>query len=140
VRFAVSLVGPTVTTDESDLWGALAGQGQSPPSAPRAAMVARVRAQGPGGFDPAPSLRRLAIPALWVFADDDRNVPTELCVERLRALRAGHDFAWTVVHATHALLDLPSGLNADIPRSRGFASRLFPALRDWLRGRGVVAT
>ena len=138
VRWAVPLVGPTVSVDESDGWGARAGKGVGAPSGTTAQMLAQVRAAGRGGFDPEPSLRRLSIPVHWVFADDDRNVPTELCIERLRALLPGHDYSWTVVHATHTLLELPSGLNDDIARSRGFASALWPDIGDWLRARRIV--
>ncbi len=138
VRWAVPLVGPTVSVDESDGWGALAGRGVGAPSGTPAAMLAEVRAAGRGGFDPEPSLRRLGIPVHWVFADDDRNVPTELCIERLRALQDGHDYSWTVVHATHTLLELPSGLNAEIARSRGFATELWPDVGTFLRGHGIV--
>ena len=97
-RWAIPLAGPTVTVDETDAWGDLAGKGQEPPSGTTGEMLAQVRAHGPGGFDPAPWLRRLSIPVFWVFTDDDRNVPTQLCVERLEQLRPGHEFSWTVVH------------------------------------------
>jgi dienelactone hydrolase len=133
VRWAVPLAGPTVSVDETDLWGSLAGKGVAPPSEPFAKVLAEVRAAGPGGFDPTPSLRRLSIPVFWVFADDDRNVPTGLCTERLQQLQSGHDFSWTVIHATHTLLELPSGLNADIPRSRGFGAGMFDRIAVWLR-------
>ena len=138
VRWAVPLVGPTVSVDESDSWGALAGRGVGAPTGTTAAMLAEVRAAGRGGFDPEPSLRRLGIPVHWVFADDDRNVPTQLCIERLRALQDGHDYSWTVVHATHTLLELPSGLNAEIARSRGFATELWPDVGAFLRTHGIV--
>ena len=131
-RWAVPLAGPTATVDETDAWGELAGQGQAPKSGTDAEMLAQVRAGGRGGFDPVPYLRKLRIPVHWVFADDDRNVPTQLCIERLQPLQAGHDFTWSTIHATHTLLELPSGLNADIPRSRGFGSTLFPAVSAWL--------
>ncbi|MFZ1880349.1 MAG: hypothetical protein WAU41_09290, partial [Gaiellaceae bacterium] len=94
---------------------------------------------GPGGFDPAPFLRRLSIPVFWVFGDDDRNVPTQLCVERLQQLQAGHDFSWTLIHSTHSLLELPSGLNADIPRSRGFGAGMFERVATWLRSRAIAS-
>jgi pimeloyl-ACP methyl ester carboxylesterase len=138
LHWAVPLVGPTTTVDEADAWGELAGQGQSPKSGTDAEMLAQVRASGRGGFDPVPYLRRLTIPVHWVFADDDRNVPTQLCIERLRSLQAGHDFTWTTIHATHTLLELPSGLNADIPRSRGFGSTLFPSVAAWLTEHGLA--
>jgi dienelactone hydrolase len=139
VRWAVPLAGPTVSVDETDAFADLAGKGVSPPSEPLDRIVAEVRAQGPGGFDPAPYLRKLSIPVFWVFADDDRNVPTQLCVERLTALQPGHDFTWTVIHATHTLLDLPSGLNDEIPRSRGFGAGLFDRVAEWLRARAIAS-
>jgi len=138
VRFAVPLAGPTVSVDQTDLWGALAGRGETQPSSSRATLVAQMRLSTPAGFDPGPSLARLRIPVHWVFADDDRNVPTELCVERLEQLSADHDFTWTVVHATHTLLELDNGLNSGIPRSRGFAHDLFSSIGAFLRRIGVI--
>jgi pimeloyl-ACP methyl ester carboxylesterase len=138
VRWAVPLVGPTVTVGESDLWAGLAGGGQAPASASRTKMLHEVRKAGPGGFDPLPSLRKLKIPVHWVFADDDRNVPTELCIERLRDVRAGHDFSWSLIHATHTLLDVPGGLNAGLQSSRGFGSTLFSAVGAWLEAHHIV--
>jgi pimeloyl-ACP methyl ester carboxylesterase len=140
VRWAVPLVGPTVSVDESDYWSSLAGQGNGPPSGTTAEMTAKVRAAGRGGFDPEPSLRRVTIPVHWIFADDDRNIPTQLCVERLQQLQPGHAFTWSIVHATHTLLELPSGLNADIARSRGFAATLYPEVGRFLRSHQIVRT
>ena len=137
-RWAVPLAGPTATVDETDAWGTLAGKGQGPKSGSDAEMLAQVRAGGRGGFDPVPSLRKLTIPVHWVFADDDRNVPTQLCIERLQPLQSGHDFTWTTIHATHTLLELPDGLNSSIPRSRGFGSTLFPSVGAWLAERKVT--
>jgi pimeloyl-ACP methyl ester carboxylesterase len=137
-RWAVPLVGPTITVGESDAWGNLAGKGQYPPTASKKEMIAKARAAR-GGFDPVPSLRKLGIPVHWVFARDDRNVPTDLCIESLEELEAGHDFTWDVVDATHTLFELPSGLNKDIPRSRGFASGLFPSVGAFLRRIGVAS-
>lgn len=140
IRWAVPLAGPTVSVDETNNWGTLAGKGQTPPSGSFAEILQQVRASGPGGFDPRPSLARLSIPVHWVFADDDRNVPTELCVESLRKLTPAHDFTWSVIHATHTLFDLPSGLNRDIPRTRGFGAGFFSGIGDWLRSRSIVVS
>jgi pimeloyl-ACP methyl ester carboxylesterase len=138
-RWAVPLAGPTTTVDETDNWGTLAGKGQTPPAGSFAEILQQVRTSGPGGFDPRPSLARLSIPVHWVFADDDRNVPTELCIERLQKLAPGHDFTWSVIHATHTLFELStSGLNTEIPRSRGFGAGLFSGIGDWLRARSIV--
>jgi pimeloyl-ACP methyl ester carboxylesterase len=137
VRWIVPIVGPTVSVGETDLWADLAGKGVSPPSGSEDSMLARVRAQGAGGFDPRPSLRKLSIPGFWIFGDDDRNVPTKLSVEALQELRAGHDFSWAVLPMTHTPIELPTGLFASLPRSRGFVPGFFPALGDWLRGHGL---
>jgi dienelactone hydrolase len=128
----------TATVSETDLWGSLAGKSQSPPSGTHEAMLAEVRAQGLSGFDPRPWLAKLSIPIFWVFADDDRNVPTELCIERLQALKSGHDFSWTVVEGTHALLQLPNGLYSSLAQSRGFLTGLYPAVGAWLRSRSIA--
>ena len=109
---------------------------QYPPSGTKQSRLAEARA-AKGGFDPAPYLRKLSIPVHWVFGDDDRNVPTDLCVEALQGLQDGHDFTWDVVHSTHTLLELPSGLNSGIPRSRGFARGLFPSIGAFLHRIGI---
>jgi pimeloyl-ACP methyl ester carboxylesterase len=138
IRWAVPLAGPTVSVDETNNWGTLAGKGQTPPAGSFADILQTVRASGSGGFDPRPSLARLSIPVHWVFADDDRNVPTQLCVESLQKLTSGHDFTWSVIHATHTLFELPSGLNSELPRTRGFGAGLFSGIGDWLRARSIV--
>jgi dienelactone hydrolase len=137
-RWAVSLAGPTTTVGESDYWGSLAGRSQTPPTASRAEMLKQVRALGPSGFDPRPYLAKLAIPALWIFGDDDRNIPTDLSIERLQALQEGRELSWVVIHSTHALLELPNGLYSSLPQSHGFAPGLYPAVGGWLRSHGIV--
>jgi pimeloyl-ACP methyl ester carboxylesterase len=138
VHFAVPLVGPTITVGETDAWGSIAGKSQSAPAGTRPAMLAQTRALGESGFDPRPHLAKLSIPVFWVFGDDDRNVPTELCIDALQKLKAGHDFTWTVLPMTHALLLLPDSLTTSLPRSPGFAPGLYPAVSAWLRSRGIA--
>src|SRR3954447_6261885 len=138
VRWALPLVGPTVTVDQSDTWGSIAGKSDAPPTGTRPAMLAQTCALGEGGFDPRPLLAKLSIPVFWIFGDDDRNVPTELCVDALKKLKAGHDFPWTVLPMTHALFLLPDGLYASLSRSPGFAPGLYPAVAGWLRSRGIA--
>jgi len=132
VRWAMLNSGPTTTVGETDYWAALAGQSQTPPSGTRRSMLAQVRRAGRSGFDPTPYLRRLKIPILWMYGSDDRNVPTELCLERLAALKAGHDYKAVVLPTTHTPLILPTGLLTSLPQSPGFERRFFPALHDWL--------
>jgi len=137
VRWLVSVAGPTVSVGETDAWAGLAGESQSPPTGTRAAMLAQVRQAGPSGPDAAPSIRKLTIPALWMYGADDRNVPTELCVERLEALKPGHDFSWVVLPTAHTPFVLPTGLLSSLNRSPGFDPGFFPALGGWLRGHGL---
>jgi pimeloyl-ACP methyl ester carboxylesterase len=102
-------------------------------------MLAQIRARGPSGFDPRPALRKLTIPGFWVFGDDDRNVPTALCLEALQQLKAGHDFGWVVLPMTHTPIVLPTGLLSSIGRSTGFQRGFFPALGDWFRSHGLAS-
>jgi pimeloyl-ACP methyl ester carboxylesterase len=134
VRWLISNSGPTTTVGETDNWGSLAGKSESRPTGTRAQMLAQVRQEGPSGFDPVPALRKLRIAALWMFGGDDRNVPTELCVERLKALKPGHDFTWAVLPTAHTPLVLPTGLLSSLPQSPGFDRGFFPAVAAWLRG------
>jgi uncharacterized protein len=137
VRWLMLNSGPTVTVGESDYWGQLAGESDSPPSGTRAAMLALIRQAGPSGFDPLPSLRKLAIPGLWLYGSDDRNVPTELCLERLDAVKSGHDYSAVVLPTAHTPLVLPTGLLSSLPQSPGFDPRFFPAIADWLSKHGL---
>ena len=139
VSWAVALAGLfTVTVGEADAWGELAGKGERPPSGAVPQMLVTARAAR-GGFDPLPFLRKLSIPVHWVFARDDRNVPTPLCIDRLRSIAAGHAFSWTTIDATHTLLELPSGLNAALATSRGFGRGLFTAVGRFLVRQKIVA-
>ena len=62
------------------------------------------------GFDPAPSLERLDVPALWLFGGADRNVPAGPSAEALRRIEKRRGKDWTIVvfpGAGHGLLDDP---------------------------------
>jgi len=138
VRWALLNSGPTATVGETDYWGQLAGESISPPSGTRAEMLPQVRAAGRSGFDPVPLLRDLSIPVHWMYGSDDRNVPTELCIERLDGLTAGHDYSWDVLPTTHTPLILPTGLLSSLPQSPGFDPRFFPAIGGWLRREAIL--
>jgi hypothetical protein len=133
VHWLIENSGPTVSVGEADYWASLAGESLEPPSGTFPQMLEEVEAQGPSGFDPVPYLGSLAIPGLWMFGSDDRNIPTELCVQRLGQVKAGHDFSWNVLPTAHTPLVLPSGLLSSLPRSPGFDPHFFPDLSAWLR-------
>jgi dienelactone hydrolase len=142
IRWLVLLVSPTVTQGESDLWGDLTGQGDSPPSQSAAAMEAEIRRAGPNGFDPLPAIRSLRVPALWLFGALDMHVPTRLSVERLDpvAREPGRDLSYVVFpRGAHHLIDTSTGLNSDLARSRRYVEGLFPTIRAWLDARRISA-
>ena len=142
IRFVVGLVSPTTTQGETDLWSNLAGQGQTPPNRSDDAMLAEVRAAGPSGFAPMPSIRSLTIAALWLYGGADRTVPTRLCVERLEPLtkEPGRDFSYAVFPGgDHGLVLTANGLLAEQARSDRFVPGLFTTIAAWLRARGLTA-
>ena len=114
--------GPTVTQGESDAYAGFAA------TLPLREAERQARAQGPSGYDPAPWIRRLAIPVLWLYAGQDRAQPTGTSMEILRGLSAGHDFATVLFpDAPHPLFD-----------EHGFPPALFPTAVDWLAKHGLT--
>lgn len=78
------------------------------------------------GFDPAPSLERLGVPALWLFGGADRNVPAGTSADALRQIEKRRGKDWTIIvfpGAGHGLLDDPP----TDPRAA-------PLAEAWIRG------
>ena len=141
IRFVIGLVSPTVTQGETDLWSTLNDQGWSLPTRTDEDMEAEVRRAGRSGFDPMPSIRAMRIPAVWLYGGKDRTVPSRLCVERLDpvASEAGRDFTYRVFPGgTHGLILTANGVQAEEAASNRFVAGLYPAIRDWLRARGLA--
>ena len=143
VRFLVLFSGPAVTADENDLYQDLAGEGERPPTPmSEEAIDAEVLKQGPGGFDPIPSIRKLKIPALWLYGGKDTFIPPRLSARRLAPIAAesGRDF--TVAdfpNANHALVETTTGLTSEMLRSDTFAPGLFASVGAWLADHGLAA-
>jgi uncharacterized protein len=141
IHFLVVLSGPAVTTDENDLYQDLAGEGEHPAEQTDAAIDAQVLAAGPGGVDPLPWIRRLRVPALWVYGGRDRHVPPRLSERRLEpiAREPGRDFTIAdFPKANHALVETTTGLTAEMLRSDTFAPGMFARVGDWLRAHGLA--
>jgi pimeloyl-ACP methyl ester carboxylesterase len=68
--------------------------------------------------DPVTSLRKLSIPGLWIFSDNDGSIPVDLSLRRLNALRS------SAPHYDYALF---SGLGHDNMEGT------FAAAIDWIR-------
>jgi len=132
VRFAVVFSGPAVTADENDLFQTLAGEGRHPATLSDARIDAEVREAGRGGVDPAPWLRRLRIPSLWLYGGRDRQVPSRLSVERLRAIPGARITIAVFPDANHALVRTRTGMTTEMLRSDTFAPGLFARVGAWL--------
>ena len=142
IRFLALFSGPAVTADENDIYQDLAGEGDRLPELSDEAIDAEVLKHGPGGFDPIPSIRKLRIPALWVYGGKDNIAPPRLSARRLApiAAEAGRDF--TVAdfpNANHALVETKTGLTSEMLRSDTFAPGLFARVGDWLEAHQLAA-
>ena len=140
-RFLIAFSGPAVTADENDLFQDLAGEGERTSALTDDEIDARVVARGPGGVDPLPWIRKLRIPALWVYGGRDRHVPPRLSALRLRPLvdDPGRDFAVAdFPNANHALVETKTGLTSEMLRSDTFAPGLFARVGEWLRSHGLA--
>ena len=121
VSWAVIEPGPTVTQGESDTFAGLAA------GLPIAEAERQAHAQGPSGYDPAPWIRKLSIPVLWLYGGQDRAQPAGTSMQVLRGLSTGHDFTTRLFpSAPHPLFDRD-----------GFPSELFPAVIGWLAERSL---
>jgi uncharacterized protein len=142
IRFLVILSGPTVTADENDLYQDLAGEGDRPQRLTDAEIDAQVLARGPSGVDPMPWIRKLKIPALWVYGGLDKIMPPRLSERLLEpvAAESGRDFAiLDFPNANHALVETKTGLTSEMLRSATFAPGLFPQVGAWLKAHGLSA-
>jgi dipeptidyl aminopeptidase/acylaminoacyl peptidase len=77
------------------------------------------------GYDPAPALRKLKVPALWLLGGADRNVPPRQSASQLRQIKAQLHKDWTIIvypGAGHGLFD-----------SKPTDPRAVPAAALWVR-------
>ena len=122
VSWALIESGPTVTQGESDNYAGLVG------STSIAEAEKQAHALGPSGYDPAPWIRRLTTPVLWLYGGRDRNQPAGTSMEILRGLSAGRDFVTVLFpSASHSLFD-----------EKGFPPDLFVAAAGWLQQHGLA--
>ena len=132
-RFHVILSGAAVSTGVEAFYSRLTGDGvRTPEIADPIDVRARVSAfTGPPGWDPAPTLRSLRVPTLWLLGDLDQSVPTFATVQVLESIRAeGNDVHSVIVYpeADHSLRHV---------RTRE-AVPLWRDILSWLKGQGVL--
>jgi uncharacterized protein len=105
----VALAAPGVVTfDQEHRYERLTGgYGSDKPFPPEAAIAQKLGE--PSGFDVVPYLRRMSVPALWLIAGRDQEIPraaTLAILERLRA--SGKDYTIKLYpQANHGLFDAP---------------------------------
>jgi uncharacterized protein len=85
VRFFAAVVGPAVAVGPLYYYAGLAGSAAYTLDDLSQLLAAYT---GPTGFDPAPVLQSLNIPAFWQMATDDRTVPTRESVAIVNGLTA----------------------------------------------------
>ena len=109
VAFTALVSGPTVTTGEEKVWSDNAGEGEPGPlTAEKKADATRALDEaGPSGFDPAPYIKQLQTPGLWLFGGGDKSIPTDRSVAILKEMKAqGKKFTIIVFPgADHGLVD-----------------------------------
>lgn len=110
-RFHVILSGPAVSTGVEAFYSQLTGDGvraarMTDPAAIRAGVEGYA---GSVGFDPAPILRTLPVPTLWLLGGLDQSVPTFATVRVLQSMGAGKGAHTVVVYpeSGHDLRDAP---------------------------------
>jgi uncharacterized protein len=133
--------GPAVTAVENDVYQDLAGSGDTPQELSDAEIDETVLRQGPGGVDPIPWIRKLTVPAIWLYGGLDKIIPDRLSVRRLDPItqEPGRDFTIAVFpNANHALVETTTGLTAEMLRSDRFAPGLFSRVASWLRTHGLA--
>lgn len=135
--FAVVAVGPAVTVTQQERYAAFSGDGAFVPPDADVVVDAAVRATS-GGFDPAPALRRLTAPVLWLLGGNDRHVPTRVSAANLASLGRPNITVTVVPGADHALLDTPNGLDSEDATASRFAPAVFDAITAWARHAGLV--
>jgi uncharacterized protein len=106
-----------------------AGGSESTKPRPSEAAIAKKVAElerDASGFDPKPYLERLALPALWLIGEADRNIPPVQSAALLRSIKRQQGKEWTIITfpgAGHGLFDNPPT-----------APRAAPIAEAWIRG------
>ena len=104
-----------------------------------ATTTAAVRA-ATAGYDPAPALAALHIPAIWIYGQLDRQVPVRVCVANLAAY---HNPDWTVIvlpEGSHGLIATSHGLDTELAGATTFVPASIRGGAARAEGYGVTAT
>jgi dienelactone hydrolase len=131
LRFAILIASPAVTAGQQELYASFSGGSQYVPAQSDQAVDTAVRA-ATGGYDPAPALAAMHIPAIWIYGQLDRQVPVRVSVADLAAY---HDPDWAVIvlpGGSHGLIATAHGLDTELTDATRFATGYLAELRSWV--------
>lgn len=93
-------------------------------------------------YDPAGPLRKVRIPVLYYFADNDHNVPTkESAVRVASALRAAGNKNVSIItirKSGHGFLETPTGNNSDFATVTKMPAGYWDTMASWLRKNRMI--
>jgi pimeloyl-ACP methyl ester carboxylesterase len=86
-------------------------------------------------YDAPAVIRKLKVPLLWILAEQDREAPPAITLERLSELRrAGSDISvYSFPHTDHGIYEFNQAADGSRTVTR-IASGYFPLLTDWIKG------
>jgi uncharacterized protein len=107
VAFVAFGSGPAVSVEEERRWSKAAHEEEHTPipASEKAQIYARL--EHGGGFDPMPYIRRMRIPALWMFGGGDRSIPADRSAALIRGLHRSNFTVVVFPNAGHGLFDTP---------------------------------
>ena len=132
VAFVISLSGPAVTVGEEIAYSNLAGSDPGSEAGLSEGEIERRFAafSGPHGYDPAPAIRQMRAPSLWIIGERDRSIPVARTLTNLeRAKRETNRpiEIRTMAGADHAMRHVETGAPADI----------WQVIAGWLNALGI---
>ena len=127
-----------MSVDENDFYKDLSGGSSFVPNMTDAEIDKQTMAVN-GGYDPGTALHVLHVPTIWIYGEEDRQVPVRLSIAQLKLL-SGKDLTIAVLPGGwHGLTITPNGLASEEATSKGFGKGLFTDIADWSRMHGLTS-
>jgi dipeptidyl aminopeptidase/acylaminoacyl peptidase len=135
IAFVVTISGPAVSVGEEIAYSRLAGEDPgSQQGVTDEEIATRMRAfQGPHGYDPLPTLTKLASPSLWILGEHDRSIPLRRTVEILNTLETESRRPIT----THVIPGVNHSLRNPVT---GAFTDFWGVVAEWLKSIGIIRT
>lgn len=136
VRFFVIQSGPVVSVGIENQYSRYTNNGDTPTSYTSEELSKLLAGLPPFGFDPVPILPKLDQPGLWLWGDQDKNIPVPESVANLKKLIAQgkSNFSYQIFkNADHNLQQTVHGFFDEIPYSSGYPDGYNATLAQWLQ-------